>query len=135
MMEGNEWPQQLAAPGSQRAKQKEKKMNRKFGFAVAGLVFAAMAAPAGVQAKSQFLDVFNTRYGTAGTRLDNCKVCHTTVPSLNSYGSAFKASWKSGLTPGKALGAIRPLDSDKDTFTNIQEIKARTFPGRKADHP
>jgi hypothetical protein len=135
MMEGNEWPQQLAAPGSQSAKQKEWKMRRKSGFLVAGLVFAAMAAPAGVQAKSQFLDVFNARYGTTGTRLDNCKVCHTTVPSLNSYGSAFKASWKSGLTPGKALGAIRPLDSDKDTFTNIQEIRARTFPGRKADHP
>jgi len=110
-------------------------MNRKLGFVFAGLVFAAMAAPVGVQAKTQFLNTFNTRYGTTGSKLDTCQICHTSTPALNSYGSAFKKSWKSGLKPGKAMGAIQLLDSDKDTFTNIKEIKARTFPGRKASHP
>jgi hypothetical protein len=110
-------------------------MKKQFGLLVAGLVLAAAVAPAGVQARSQFLNTFNTRYGTVGTKLDTCAVCHTTVPSLNSYGNAFKNAWKGGLKPGKALGAIQTLDSDKDTFTNIVEIRARTFPGRKASHP
>ena len=86
--------------------------------------------------RARSLTTFNAKYGTSATRLNTCSVCHTaSIPALNSYGNAFKNKWKSGLTPGQALGAIQPLDSDRDTFTNIREIKARTFPGRKASHP
>lgn len=110
-------------------------MKKRFGLAVAGLALAVVAVPGSASAKSQFLDVFNAKYGTAATRLNTCSVCHTSVPALNVYGNAFKNKWKSGLRPGQALGAIQTLDSDRDTFTNIREIKARTFPGRKASHP
>ena len=110
-------------------------MNRKFGYVVVGLVFAAVAAPVGVQAKTEFLTVFNNRYQTNPTNIGVCSVCHTSVPSLNKYGNAFKKAWQGGLTPGKALKSIQSRDSDRDTFTNISEIKARTFPGNKASHP
>ena len=111
-------------------------MKKRFGLIVAGLVIAVASIPEAVDAKSQFLSTFNTKYGTSATRLNTCGVCHTaSIPGLNPYGNAFKNKWKSGLTVGKALGAIQPLDSDRDTFSNITEIRARTFPGRKANHP
>ena len=110
-------------------------MKKRYGILAAGLACAAMVVPGVASAKSPFLQAFNTKYGTSATRLNTCSVCHTSPPALNSYGNAFKNKWKSGLTVGQALGAIQPLDSDLDTFSNIKEIKARTFPGRKASHP
>lgn len=110
-------------------------MKKRFGIIAAGLVVAAAVAPGVADAKTPFLTVFNAKYGTANTRLNTCSVCHTSVPALNSYGNAFKNKWKSGLRPGQALGAIQLLDSDRDTFSNIREIRARTFPGRKGSHP
>ena len=111
-------------------------MKKRFGLAVAGLAIAVMAAPGVASAKSAFLTTFNAKYGTSATKLNTCSVCHTaSIPGLNSYGNAFKNKWKSGLKVGQALGAIQTLDSDRDTFTNIREIRARTFPGRKASHP
>jgi len=71
---------------------------------------------------------FNTRYGTVGTVLDTCKVCHTVTPALNSYGTAFKNNARNYAT-------IEPLDSDGEGFTNLVEINARTFPGDAASKP
>lgn len=111
-------------------------MKKRLGLVAAGFLVAATAFPGVADAKSAFLTTFNAKYGTSATRLNTCSVCHTTsIPGLNSYGNAFKNKWKSGLSVGQALGAIQPLDSDRDTFTNIREIRARTFPGRKASHP
>lgn len=110
-------------------------MKKRFGLVAAGFLVAVTAFPGVADAKTAFLNTFNAKYGTSATRLNTCSVCHTSVPALNAYGNAFKNKWKSGLTPGQALGAIQPLDSDRDTFTNIREIRARTFPGRKASHP
>ena len=113
-------------------------MKKRFGLAgrrVSLVAVAALPRRRGCEGAA-FLRTFNAKYGTSATRLNTCSVCHTaSIPALNSYGNAFKNKWKSGLTPGQALGAIQPLDSDRDTFTNIREIKARTFPGRKASHP
>ncbi len=73
-----------------------------------------------------------SRYPTiVGSRIDSCSLCHTSAPSLNPYGAAYKAA---GRNPG-ALAAIEPLDSDGDGFTNLQEIVALYFPGNPTDHP
>lgn len=110
-------------------------MKIRIGVLAAGLVLGAVAYSGVAQAKPEFLTTFNGKYKTSGTRIGKCVVCHTAVPNLNRYGNAFKNKWKSGLAVGAALTAIHPADSDLDTFSNITEIKARKFPGRKADHP
>jgi hypothetical protein len=74
---------------------------------------------------------FNTRYGTAGSAIDQCVLCHTTNTNpgpLNSYGTAY-------LNSGFNFATIEPSDSDGDGFTNIVEINARTFPGNAASRP
>lgn len=54
----------------------------------------------------------------------SCKVCHTTVPQLNPYGmDAQKAKLD--------FKSIESIDSDGDTFSNGDEIKASTNPGDK----
>jgi hypothetical protein len=68
----------------------------------------------------------------AGSRIDTCALCHTSsIPSLNPYGAAYKASGRNVA----AFGAIESTDSDGDGFTNLQEIMALTFPGDASDHP
>ncbi|MEW6116671.1 MAG: choice-of-anchor D domain-containing protein [Nitrospirota bacterium] len=79
-------------------------------------------------AKSTYLDSFNSTYGTAGTVLNTCSVCHTAVPALNPYGTAYKNS-------GHVFSTIQTLDSDGDGSTNIVEINARTFPGDPTSKP
>ena len=95
------------------------------------------------------LDSFNSVYGTAGTRLDTCKTCHSTGRSTNSYGSHQKSEFASmitsraeNLTEERSLDAFRAvlrgieeLDSDNDGYSNMEEIRARTFPGDPGDHP
>ncbi|MEA2001044.1 MAG: c-type cytochrome [Actinomycetota bacterium] len=90
------------------------------------IVLAASADQAA--AKSGFLGDFNAAYGTAGTPLDSCSLCHTNVPSLNGYGT----DWRDN---SKNFAAIEPLDSDGDGWTNIQEIQARSMPGSAASTP
>jgi len=75
-----------------------------------------------------YMSQFNTNYGTSGTALNSCSVCHTSPPTLNPYGN----DW---LNSAYNFAAIEGLDSDKDGFTNIVEIQARTFPGDAASHP
>ncbi len=79
-------------------------------------------------ASSTYFNQFNTRYGTTGTALNTCSVCHTTAPDLNPYGNDFLAS-------GHDFAAIETLDSDGDGFNNLAEIQARTFPGDPASKP
>jgi hypothetical protein len=79
-------------------------------------------------ATNGYMTSFNSKYGTAGTAIGNCSVCHTTAPSCNSYGNAFKNNARNYAT-------IEPMDSDKDGFTNIVEINASTFPGNAASKP
>jgi hypothetical protein len=94
-----------------------------------------MGIPNLVLATGSYMNSFNTLYKTTNTRLNSCKVCHTAVPTTNVYGKAFALKHKGAVTTVKALKLIQPLDSDKDTFTNIVEIRARTFPGARASKP
>ena len=94
------------------------------------------------------LDTFNDVYGTSGTRLDTCSTCHTTGRSTNPYGTDLKTKFslmtipeEGNLTEEQTLDAFRTalrdieeLDSDNDRHSNIEEIRARTFPGDPEDH-
>ena len=95
------------------------------------------------------LDTFNDVYGTAGTRLDTCNTCHSTGRSTNLYGTHLKSEFSrmmnssgGNLTEEQTWDAFRAairdieeLDSDNDRYSNIEEIRARTFPGDPGDHP
>lgn len=82
-----------------------------------------------------FLDAFNAKYGTTATRLNRCQLCHRVVPVLNPYGLAVLGQLNRGFSVDAALTRIQRVDSDKDRFTNIREIRARKFPGSKRSHP
>src|SRR3990172_6942571 len=91
---------------------------------VVGWLTASQALGFGV-----FKTAFNTKYGTAGSKLDSCSTCHLPgdTSSFNSYGQAGKDNI--GLGIDAALAAVEPLDADGDTFSNVAEITARTWPG------
>ncbi len=92
---------------------------------VAALVFGAALNSSAV---SSYLSAFNSTYGTSGTALDTCSLCHIAIPSRNAYGSDFAAN-------GHSFAAIESLDSDGDGSNNITEISARTFPGDPNSKP
>jgi hypothetical protein len=61
-------------------------------------------------------------YGITRTVLDSCQLCHNGLPNVNAYGLAYSAA-------GRNFAAIEMVDSDGDGVSNIEEIRARTFPG------
>jgi hypothetical protein len=103
---------------------------------LSGLVLLAtmvwLSHPAMVSANSNDLASVEAKYpNIVGTRLDSCSLCHTSPPTLNVYGAAYLAAGRNTA----AFAAIENVDSDKDGWTNIQEIMALTFPGDPNDHP
>ena len=83
--------------------------------------------------RQTYLTSFNTRYGTSATVLNQCITCHNSnsgagSSGLNVYGQVLDNN-------GVDFLAAESLDSDKDGFTNLREIQARTFPGNAASHP
>ena len=95
------------------------------------LLITAMVGPGNVYATSTYMNNFNSTYGTSGTVLNTCGVCHVSAGgggARTPYGEAFR-------TAGHSFTAIEPLDSDGDTYTNIVEINARTNPGVASSHP
>jgi hypothetical protein len=102
---------------------------KKFAISGSGLILVVMLVSAAV-ALSAYLANFNSRYGTSGTVLNTCNLCHPggNTGQLNPYATDF-------LNSGNNFAAIESLDSDGDGYTNIQEINARTFPGDPASHP
>ena len=95
--------------------------------AMAITVALATARPAG--ALPAYLTAFEAQYpAAAGSRIDSCNLCHTEVPALNPYGTAFAAS-------GHEFAPIEGVDSDGDGFSNLAEIEALTFPGDPGDTP
>ena len=92
--------------------------------------FGLLVSPA--LSKPEYLSEFNSRYNTSGSHLDTCTTCHaSSSPSrenLNPYGKDFSAA-------NHDFGAIEGKDSDGDGFSNIDEIKAGTFPGDPNENP
>lgn len=90
-------------------------------------VILATAEPAA--AKPEYTPLFEAAYPAAsGSRIDTCSLCHTTVPSRNSYGTA----WRNAA---RSFTAVNGADSDGDGYTNLVEITDLKFPGNAADHP
>ena len=84
------------------------------------------------RANSTYSGYFNSAYSSSSLAgPSNCAVCHTSVPSLNPFGTDFKNHGKSQA----ALASIESLDSDGDTFPNLAEINAGTYPGDPNSHP
>ena len=94
---------------------------------ISGIGFAVLSPPA--QSKPEYLNEFNKRYGTTGSKLDSCLTCHQSqspsAENLNPFGKDFGAA-------GHDFGPIEPKDSDGDGVTNIDEIHKKTFPGDPA---
>jgi len=105
-----------------------------------------------VYALPEMLDSFNIKYDTFKTKLDTCNLCH--IPGktqkmtcetcktpgrpekdigLNPYGMAIKNNLDNEMN--RAFNNTEILDSDKDKFTNIEEIRNLTLPGDKKDFP
>jgi hypothetical protein len=99
---------------------------------VAVFVAVSFSSTSDTSAFSGYLTAFNTKYGTDGTKLDDCATCHNEDFSLNDYGAAIEAQ---GGAIDAALAAVESLDSDGDTYSNIDEITARTWPGDATDFP
>lgn len=78
---------------------------------------------------SSYLTSFNATYGTSGTALSTCSLCHPggDTSQFNPYGLDYANAG--------SFAAIESLDSDGDGFTNIDEIRAGTFPGDATSHP
>jgi hypothetical protein len=92
-------------------------------------VFGVFALSDSASATNPILDDFTLAYpATAGTALDSCSTCHTSVPALNAYGSAVRSS-------GFNFSGIENLDSDGDGFTNLEETRALTNPGDPLSNP
>lgn len=91
------------------------------GLALAMDVPTAMAFPS-------MLSQFNTEYGTAGTRLDTCGLCHNDFSSgtRNPYGLDYKNN-------GFNFSVIELMDSDGDGTNNLDEITGRDMPGYTCD--
>ncbi|MDE0483441.1 MAG: hypothetical protein OXI67_12745 [Candidatus Poribacteria bacterium] len=103
---------------------------RKFFFLCAMTLFCVMVADQSVYALPAFYKMFKAEYKWAG----GCNVCHFSKKggdSPNPYGRAF-------LHNGMNLSTftrIEKTDSDKDGFSNIAEIIARSYPGDAASTP
>jgi hypothetical protein len=104
---------------------------------VAGFgIFAALGFASVASARSGYGTTFNGMYGTTGTKLDSCTTCHVEGgKARNAYGIDMEAGLLSGKSDAASLTAIEGIDSDGDTFKNIDEINALTFPGDAADKP
>lgn len=111
-------------------------MNKKYIALLLVLVVALVGVPEAL-ARSAYLGTFESKYpSVVGTRLDTCDTCHTpalfTIPGasrlVNYYGRDF-------FNSNHDFTAIEGIDSDGDTFTNIVEINALTFPGDPNDFP
>lgn len=77
---------------------------------------------------------FNSRYGTSGTVLNTCSLCHPggNTGSQNQFARDFANSAIGNRTYNAALEG---RDSDGDSYTNLVEINARTFPGDANSRP
>jgi hypothetical protein len=107
-------------------------MHRKVLTAVWALVLLAGSFSAAYALRG-YLTSFNTTYGTTGTVLNTCGLCHTNAS--NPSGSNTNVFADDYANNNYSFPAIANRDSDGDGYTNIAEITAATFPGDATSHP
>ncbi len=104
-------------------------MNKRIIFML--IIMALVWAP-GALSKPEFLTSFEATYpGVAAKKIDACLLCHAEDPKNNTARNPY------GLDFGnyKTFAAIESRDSDRDGYSNIDEIHNLTFPGSAGDHP
>ncbi len=111
-------------------------MRVRIGIAVAaGVLLFSTVALALPNDLATFKQLYAPKDGTALAKA-GCLVCHAKMPpskDMNPYGADLAKQGKTRAAA--AFTAIEKLDSDKDGFTNIQEITAGTLPGDPASKP
>jgi len=105
---------------------------RTFMIVIAAVLIIATAAYATAAWSKLFADTYKPKADSAVAKA-KCQLCHMKKMSdgLNAYGDALKGK----KAEAASLKAIENLDSDKDKFTNIAEIKAGTLPGDPNSKP
>lgn len=113
-------------------------MKKKIRIGLLLLTVAALVGTPVAMAFPEYKDAFTTKYNTTNTKLDTCSTCHVSPfggAPWNPYGLDVRSQLGAGATIDQALTNTEQMDSDNDTFGNIVEIDARTFPGNASDHP
>ena len=86
-------------------------------------------------ARDTYLGEARTQYpGMAGSRIDNCRLCHASYAGgglINDYGW----DWWDGGGDAAAFALVEGQDSDLDGYSNLEEITHWTFPGDASDSP
>jgi len=105
-------------------------MNKKYHlFLIIALVLLSIPS---ATARPNYFNKMEQKYPQIkGTKLDTCGMCHISREGggeRNSYGKVYESK-------NRNFSAIENFDSDKDGFSNIEEINALTFPGNASDYP
>ena len=105
------------------------------GLVVLGVVLIGMLMASQGWAKSSYLSQARAIYpGITGTALDDCTLCHTSsIPDLNSFGSAYMSNGRNAAALGKI--AKPDQDADGDGVPNLVEILKLSFPGNSSSKP
>ena len=95
---------------------------------VSAALFVAMAATGTAAfATPSHLAAFRRKYPQAHA-IVSCRLCHGQSNRLNDYGADYRDA-------GHDFAGIEERDSDGDTFLNLREIQADTFPGDRESVP
>lgn len=95
---------------------------------LAAICLLPLAAHATGSYQSSWLSTYPDACQTLKSAASNCSLCHTSVPSLNGYGTAL-AGHRTTMT------TTDNLDSDGDGKTNIVEITNCYLPGNPLSTP
>ncbi len=107
---------------------------------VTAFVLAAAASLAVAKAPDGILfkQLYAPKEGTDLAKAMPCLVCHTKMPAdktVNPYGTDVGKAAGGKPIAQSAFRAVEKLDSDKDGFSNLDEIKAGTLPGDPKSKP
>lgn len=110
-------------------------------IALGPLICALCFVPVTVEARPEFLSLFNKHYLVSASAPNGdaaCRNCHTTPPEWNPYGLAVKDEMQQvgarQLTVA-VLQAIEGGDADQDGWLNGDEIRSGFLPGDAESHP
>lgn len=109
------------------------KRTRTLLAAAVAVLMLASAAMATIAWQKEFDRLYKPGADTE-LKKAKCAACHIErngKGGLNAYGKALDKK----TAGAEALKSVENLDSDKDGFTNIQEIRAGTLPGDPKSKP